>query len=96
MERILIVDFASTQAWAKGVAPSANREGGGGRQIEAVVAKPLSASPPPTTDGVDMMYHQLVEFQAIAIVQLAECTRWHRYDVAVGMFGSGPVGRCPS
>jgi hypothetical protein len=30
MERILIVDFASTQAWAKGVAPSANREGGGG------------------------------------------------------------------
>jgi hypothetical protein len=30
-ERILMMDFASTQAWAKEVAPPASHEGGGGR-----------------------------------------------------------------
>jgi hypothetical protein len=45
------------------VAPSASHEGG---QDEVAVAKPLSVSPPLTADGVDKMYHQLVEIQAIA------------------------------
>jgi hypothetical protein len=40
---------------------------------EAVVAKPLSASPPLTADGMDKMYCQLVETHTTAAVQLAEC-----------------------
>jgi hypothetical protein len=55
-ERILMVDVASTQARAKEVAPPASHEGS---RSEATTAKPLSASPPLTTDGVDMMCHQL-------------------------------------
>jgi hypothetical protein len=39
-----MVDYASTQAQTKGVAPSASREGS---QAEAAVAKPLNASSPP-------------------------------------------------
>jgi hypothetical protein len=35
-------------------------------QAEAAVAKAPSASPPPTSDGVDKLYHQLVEIYAIA------------------------------
>jgi hypothetical protein len=69
-----MVDFTSTQARAKEVAPLASHEG---VQIEAAAAKPLSASPPLTNDGVDKMYRQLVEICAIAIAQLAECARWH-------------------
>jgi hypothetical protein len=49
-----MVDFTSTQAQAKKVAPPVSRKGG---QAEATAAKPLSASPPLTTDGVDKMYH---------------------------------------
>jgi hypothetical protein len=48
-----MVDFASTDARANEVAPSASHEGG---QTEAVVAKPLHTSPPPTADGVDRLY----------------------------------------
>jgi hypothetical protein len=48
-----------------------------GDQAEAIAAKLLSASPPPTIDGVDKMYHQLVEIHAIAVAQLAECAHWH-------------------
>jgi hypothetical protein len=44
------------------------------------MAKALSVSPPPTTDEVDMLFRQLMEIQAIAVVQLAECARWHRSD----------------
>jgi hypothetical protein len=62
-ERTLIVDFASTHARAKGVASSTSHEGG---QPEATAAKPLNASPPPTTDGVDKLYHQIAEIHAIA------------------------------
>jgi hypothetical protein len=69
-----MVDFTSTQAWSKGVAPSASREGG---QTKAVAVEPLNASPPPPADGVDRLYCQLVEVHAIITVQLAECTRWH-------------------
>jgi hypothetical protein len=47
-----MMDFSSMEARAKGVAPTASREEG---HSEATVAKPLKASPPPTTDGVDRM-----------------------------------------
>jgi hypothetical protein len=63
-----MVDFTSTQARAKEVAPLASHEG---VQIEAAAAKPLSASPPLTDDGVDKMYRQLVEICAIATARLA-------------------------
>jgi hypothetical protein len=64
-----MVQFTSIQDQAKEVAPPISRKGG---QAEAATAKPLSASPLPTTDGVDKMYHQLVKIHAIAITQLAE------------------------
>jgi hypothetical protein len=54
-ERILMLDLAATQDQAKGVAPSANRKGGGG-QTETAIAMPLNALPPPSTDGVDRLY----------------------------------------
>jgi hypothetical protein len=41
---------------------------------EATVTKALSISPPPTTNGVDKLYHQLAEIHAIFASQLAECT----------------------
>jgi hypothetical protein len=69
--RILMVDFASTQAWMKEVTPPVSGEG---CQAKHVVAKPLSASPKLTTNGVDKMYCQLVEIHAIATMQLVECT----------------------
>jgi hypothetical protein len=52
-----MMDFTSTQAQAKEVAPPTCREGGvvGGRCGQA----PLSGSPPLTADGVVNMYHQL-------------------------------------
>jgi hypothetical protein len=71
-ERILMVDFTSTQVQAKEVAPPANRKG---VQDEADAAKPLSASPPLTADGVDKMYRQLTKIHAITAVQLTECAR---------------------
>jgi hypothetical protein len=60
--RILMVDFASTHV------------SGEGCQAKHVVAKPLSASPKLTTNGVDKMYCQLAEIHAIATMQLVECT----------------------
>jgi hypothetical protein len=77
VERILMLDFTTTQAQAKEVAPPASREGG---QDEAAVAMPLSASPPLTTDEVDKMYDQLGEIHAIATAQLAEYAHWHKSD----------------
>jgi hypothetical protein len=74
-----MMDFASTQARAKEVAPPSRREGG---QTEAAVAKPLNASPPLTADRVDKLYHQLVEIHAIAAAQLVECAHWRRSDLA--------------
>jgi hypothetical protein len=68
-----MVDLATTQAQAKGVAPSTTHEGG---QIEAAAAKHLNALPPPSTNGVDRLYRQLAEIHVIATTQLAECTRW--------------------
>jgi hypothetical protein len=68
-----MMDFASSPARAKGAAPAASREEG---RAQAVVARPPKASPPPTVDGVDKMYHQLAEIHTIADAQLAECARW--------------------
>jgi hypothetical protein len=48
VERNLMVNFTTTQAHAKGVAPSVTQEGG---QTEAAVAKASNASPPPTADN---------------------------------------------
>jgi hypothetical protein len=53
--------------------------------MEADVAKPLSASPPLTTDRVEKMYHQLAEIHAIATTQLVECTHWHWFDPNSGL-----------
>jgi hypothetical protein len=66
-----MMDFASTPTHAKGVAPTANHEEG---HAKAATARPPNASPPPTIDGVDKMYYQLVEIHAITTVSLAECT----------------------
>jgi hypothetical protein len=70
MERILMVDFSSTQAQAKELAPPTSR---GEAHVEAATTKSLSASPPLTTDKVDRMYYQLAEIHTIAAAQLAEC-----------------------
>jgi hypothetical protein len=69
-----MIDYAPIQARGKREALTANRGGG------QAMAKALSASPPPIVDGVDKMYHQLVEIHAIVGAQLPECTRWHRSD----------------
>jgi hypothetical protein len=70
------------------VAPPASHEGG---QAEAAAAKPLSTSHPLTIDGVDKMYHQLVEIHAIADAQLAEyaCWRWSDSTPSLVRAGTG-------
>jgi hypothetical protein len=72
-ERILMMDFTSTQTQAKEAAPPASREGG---QDEAIAIKHLGASPPITANRVDKMYHQLAEIRTIPATQLVECSRW--------------------
>jgi hypothetical protein len=76
------VDLATTRAQAKGAAPSTSHDG---CQIMAAMATPLNVLPPPSTDGVDRLYHQLAEIHAIAIVRLVECTRWHCSDSTSGL-----------
>jgi hypothetical protein len=71
--RILMVDLAATRGLAKGAAPSTNRGGG---QTKASVAKALNALPPLSADGVDRLYHQLVEIDTIVVAQVAECIHW--------------------
>jgi hypothetical protein len=70
VERILMTDFASSQAQAKRVTPTVSYEEG---HTEAAAASPMKASPLPTTDGVFRMYCQLMVIHAIAAVQLVEC-----------------------
>jgi hypothetical protein len=65
-----MVDVTSTQAQVKGLALPVHQ---GEAQGEAIGAKSPSMPPPPTTDGLDRMYHQLVESHAIAAAQLAKC-----------------------
>jgi hypothetical protein len=77
VEMILMVNFTSTQARAKEVAPPTSSEGG---QAEAAIAKPPSALAPLPADGVDKMYRQLAEIHAIATTQLAEYAHWHQFD----------------
>jgi hypothetical protein len=72
-----MMDFASTHAQAKEVAPSSSHDGG---PTEAAAAKPTSTSPLPIADGVDKLYHQLAEIHIIATIQLAECALLHRSD----------------
>jgi hypothetical protein len=86
VERILVVDFASTQDRAKEVAPSTSCEGD---QTEAIAAKPPSTSPPLTVDGVDKMYCQLVEIYAIVAAQLEDCARWHQSDPTPSLVWDG-------
>jgi hypothetical protein len=74
-----MVFFTFTQACTKEVTSPAIREGS---EMGATVVKPLSVSPPLTTDGVDKMYYQLMEIHAISTVQLAECAPWRRFDPA--------------
>jgi hypothetical protein len=50
-ERILMIDYAPVQAQGKGEAPTASHEG------DRATAKALNASPLPTADGVDKLYH---------------------------------------
>jgi hypothetical protein len=70
-----MMDFTSMQGRAKGGSPIACHKEG---HAEVTVARPLKASPPPTIDGVDKMYQQQVEIDAIPATQLAECVLWHR------------------
>jgi hypothetical protein len=71
-ERILMMDFTSTQAQAKEVEPSTSHEG---CQTKAAAAKPPNTSSPLTADRVDKMYRQPAEIHAITITQLLECAR---------------------
>jgi hypothetical protein len=68
-----MVDYTSTQAQAKELAPPCSR---GEAQAKATMTKYRSALPPFSADGVDRMYRQLVEIHAIATALLAECARW--------------------
>jgi hypothetical protein len=74
-ERILMVDFTSTQAMAMELAPPVHR---GEAQSEGVVDKSPSTPPPLIADGVDRMYRQLAEIQANVTVQLVECAHWRQ------------------
>jgi hypothetical protein len=67
-DRILMIDYAPAQARSKGVIsiPSC-----GWGQSEATMDKAPCASPPPTADGVEELYYQLVDIHAIAVMQLA-------------------------
>jgi hypothetical protein len=87
------MDFTSTQARAKEVAPPPSREGG---QMEFTAAKPLSASPSLTADVVDKMYHQLAEIHAITAAQLAECARRHQFEPISSPVQAGADRQRPS
>jgi hypothetical protein len=57
-----MMDYATTQARAEGaLLPPHGRWG----LADAVVAKAMASSPPPTTDEVDRLYRQLTEIHSI-------------------------------
>jgi hypothetical protein len=58
-----MVDLTATRPQVKRAAPFASHEGG---QTEAASATPLNALVPPSTDGMDKLYCQLVKIYAIA------------------------------
>jgi putative hemolysin len=49
-----------------------------GGQTGAAVTKTLSALPSCNADKVERFYFQLSEIHAIALAQLAACSRWHQ------------------
>jgi hypothetical protein len=71
-ERILMLDFTSTQTQAKDLTPLVCQ---GKARTKVVAAQSPSASPPLTVDGVNRMYRQLAQIHAIPTAQLVECTR---------------------
>jgi hypothetical protein len=61
-ERILMMDYATTQARAEGaLIPPCGRWG----LAEDTMAKAVASSPPPTTDEVDRLYRQLMKIHTI-------------------------------
>jgi hypothetical protein len=72
-DKILMIDYAPTQARSKGVISTPSCGWG---QVEVVVAKAPSASPLSTADRVDKLYRQLAEIHATTAVQLVECACW--------------------
>jgi hypothetical protein len=87
-----MMDFASAHARAKGLAPTASCEE---RHIEAIAARLPKASPTPTADGVDKMYHQLADIHALAIAQLVECVHWHRSNLPLMRLTLAWIGEDP-
>jgi hypothetical protein len=77
VERILMMDCVPTRARSKGVVSTPSH---GWYQAEATAAMALCVSPPPIADGVDELYHQLVEIHAITATQLVEGARWRCSD----------------
>jgi hypothetical protein len=69
------MDYASNQAQAKRMSPTASHDGG---HTEAAVARHPKASPPPTTDVADNMYNQLAVIHTISTMKLVECVHWSR------------------
>jgi hypothetical protein len=67
-----MVDFTSTQAPGKQVAPPANRDGG---QAEATVATALSTLSLLSVDRFYKRYRQLAKMHTIIATQLVECAR---------------------
>jgi hypothetical protein len=61
-ERILMMDYATTQAQSEGVISTLRHRHS---LAEAIMAKAMSFSPPPTADELDMLYRQLAEIHAI-------------------------------
>jgi hypothetical protein len=53
------------------------------------MAKPPNPPPPPSADGVNKLYHQLVEIDAIAAAQLAEHAHWRRSSPTPNMAYAG-------
>jgi hypothetical protein len=80
VERILMVDLVTTRAQAKGVTPAISHDGGQhltfarASQNVVMAATLLDTLPPPSTDGMDRLYHQLGEILAIIMALQAECT----------------------
>jgi hypothetical protein len=66
------------------VAPTISCEGGQlptlarASQNMALAAVLLDMLPPPSADGMDMLYYQLGEILAMFAAQQAECVCWHR------------------
>jgi hypothetical protein len=82
-ERILMMDYAATQARAEGaLLPPRGRWG----LAEAATTKAMVFSPPPITSEVDRLYRQLTEIHTISAAQLVECTRWRRSGTAPDPF----------